>query len=231
MISYDAPSEKPRAPSLAILVAVTALGPVSLNLFVPSMPGLQAAFDIDYSTAQLTLSLYLAALATAQLIVGPLSDRFGRRPALLGGTALFVVASIGCAFALSIEQLILGRIVQAIGGCAGIVIARAAIRDRYDRDEAASKFGYITVAMIAVPMAAPALGGYLDEIGGWRLGFHAVSALGIAVLALAWSGFGETHHPGHDSGGGFLRLARTSGALIREPVFLGYSLAVAFSTA
>ena len=217
-------------PSLAVLVAMAALGPIALNIFVPSMPGLQATMGVDYSVAQLTLSLYLAALAFAQLIVGPLSDRYGRRPVFIAGTVLFIFASLGCAAAVSIEQLILGRILQAIGGCAGITISRAVIRDRYERDEAASKMGYVTMAMIVGPMLAPALGGYLDELGGWRISFYLVSAIGVGVLALVWMRLEETHR-GDPGDAGFTRLFRISAALIREPVFMGFSLGVAFSTA
>src|SRR3546814_2974969 len=123
-------SDKPIAPPIWILIAATASGPLALNIFVPSMPGLVHVFDTDYATIQLTLTLYLIGVAVAQLAYGPLSDRFGRRPPLLAGLAIFAAASLLCAFAWSVESLIVGRILQAVGGCAGMVLGRAIVRDR-----------------------------------------------------------------------------------------------------
>ncbi|MGI9373183.1 MAG: MFS transporter, partial [Hyphomicrobiales bacterium] len=116
-------------PSLLMLIAMSAIGPVALNIFIPSMPGLAAAFETDFKTAQLTLTFFLVSLAVSQLVIGPVSDRIGRRPVFLAGMALFVAASLACAFADTIGQLIAGRIVQAAGGCTGLVLARAIIRD------------------------------------------------------------------------------------------------------
>jgi MFS transporter, DHA1 family, multidrug resistance protein len=220
----------PRKPGLFVLVAATALAPVALNVFVPSLPGLRASLDIDYATAQLTLSVYLAAFAVAQLIIGPLSDRYGRRPVLLSGTALFVLASLGCALATSFEQLIAMRILQAAGGCSGVALARAVVRDLYDRDEAASKLGYVTMAMVVAPMIAPAIGGFLDGLGGWRAGFAFVAVFGAIVYFLSLAQMHETHH-GREGSAGFAKLARNSFLLLRQPAFIGYSLNVAFSSA
>ncbi|MDP2622118.1 MAG: multidrug effflux MFS transporter [Hyphomicrobiales bacterium] len=220
----------PRRPGLFVLVAATALAPVALNVFVPSLPGLRASLNIDYATAQLTLSIYLAAFAVAQLIIGPLSDRYGRRPVLLSGTALFVLASLGCALATSFEQLIAMRILQAAGGCSGVALARAVVRDMYDRDEAASKLGYVTMAMVVAPMVAPGIGGFLDQLGGWRAGFVFVAAFGALVYVLSLAQMHETHHE-RDGSAGFAKLAHNSIFLLRKPAFIGYSLNVAFSTA
>lgn len=219
----------PRAPGLFVLIAMSALGPVALNIFIPSMPGLQAAFATDYGTAQLTLTLYLASLAVSQLFVGSISDRFGRRPVLLAGTALFIVASLASAFATSIELLILGRVLQAAGGCAGIALSRAVIRDLYPRDKAASLIGYVTMAMVVAPMVSPAIGGLLDQIAGWRTGFFVVALLGIVVLALAFRQLHETHHQ-RDRNANVLRLARNSLVLLREPAFMGYALCSSFGS-
>src|SRR3546814_13688275 len=129
-------SDKPIAPPIWILIAATASGPLALNIFVPSMPGLVHVFDTDYATIQLTLTLYLIGVAVAQLAYGPLSDRFGRRPPLLAGLALFAAASLLFAFAWSVESLIVGRILPAVGGCAGMVPGLAIVRDVYARDPA-----------------------------------------------------------------------------------------------
>ena len=216
-------------PGLFILIAMSAIGPIALNIFIPSMPGLQAAFNTDYATVQLTLTFYLASLAVSQLVIGPVSDRFGRRPVFLGGMVLYIAASMGCIFATSIEALIAGRILQAAGGCAGIVLARAIIRDLYERDKAASLIGYVTMAMVVAPMIAPAIGGVLDAWGGWQSGFYLVTVLGAAVLVMAWSRLHETHH-NRTVSAGFARLARNCAALLREPVFLGYALNSAFGS-
>lgn len=216
-------------PSLFILIAMSAIGPIALNIFIPSMPGLQAEFATDYGTVQLTLTFYLASLAVSQLFLGPISDRFGRRPVFLGGMVVYVAASLACIFASSIEQLIIGRIFQAAGGCAGIVLARAIVRDVYERDQAASMIGYVTMAMVVAPMLAPAIGGVLDEWAGWQSGFYLVSLLGCCLLVLAWHQLPETNQTRAVSAG-FVRLARNCGALMREPLFLGYALNSAFGS-
>jgi len=229
-MSIDATTaENARRPGLFILIAMSAIGPIALNIFIPSMPGLQAAFNTDYATVQLTLTCYLAALAVAQLVLGPISDRFGRRPVFLAGMVIYIAASIACVFANTIEQLIIGRILQAFGGCAGIVLARAIIRDLYERDRAASLIGYVTMAMVVAPMLAPAIGGVLDAWGGWRSGFYLVTVLGALLLMLAWNQLHETNHTRTVSAR-FMRLARNCGALLRAPAFMGYALNSAFGS-
>ncbi|RPH68265.1 MAG: MFS transporter, partial [Hyphomicrobiales bacterium] len=158
-------------PPFAILVAISAIGPLSLNIFIPSMPGLQDEFGIPYGKAQLTLTLFLIGMAVCQLIYGPISDRVGRRPMLLGGMAVFVLASVLAALAPSIEVLIGARLLQALGGAAGIVLARAMVRDVFDRDKSASVISYITMAFVVAPMVAPVLGGFIEAIAGWRYDF------------------------------------------------------------
>jgi len=223
------PRPSPR-PSLGILIAVTALGPMALNIFIPSMPGMTAVFGTDYGTIQLTLTLYLFGVAIAQLAMGPLSDRFGRRPVLLAGIALFLFGSLGAALAGTIETLIAARIVQAVGGCAGLVLGRAIVRDTHSREESASMIGYITMAMVVAPMMAPLIGGYLDHWFGWRSTFFAVLAVGAVVLALAWLLLHETHHD-RRIGAGPLAMLRGFGVLLRDAAFAGYALNVSFTTA
>ncbi len=230
---------RPR-PSLLILIAVSAIGPLALNLFVPSMPGLQAAFGIPYATAQLTLTLYLIGLAVAQLLYGPISDRWGRRPTLIAGLALFVVGSLGSALAPSIELLIAARLVQAVGGASGIVLARAIVRDLYGRDRAASVIGYITMAWVLAPMVAPALGGLLDQAFGWRAGFWLLAAAGAVVVLACQVFLHETHHGSGDAGGagggagggarGWRGLLEGYAWLLKRPRFNGYALSTGFTS-
>ena len=219
----------PRRPPLFIIIAVVASGPLAIHILVPSLPGLQRVFETDYATVQLTLTLYFFAFAGAQLIYGPLSDRFGRRPVLLSGLALYVVGGVICLSASTIEVLIAGRIVQGIGGCAGFVLARAIVRDLYEREKAASMLAYVTMAMVVVPMMSPGIGGYLDVWFGWWAGFVLVAAYGIVVLAAAIFVLHETNMTRQPLLG-IADLTRGYGQLLRLRVFRGYAFQVGFST-
>lgn len=218
-----------RRPSIAVLVAISALGPLALNIFMPSMPGLAVQFGVDYGTVQLTLTLYLIGLGVAQLVYGPLSDRHGRRPVLLWGLSLFLAGSLICTLASSIEALMLGRTLQAVGGCAGLVLGRAIVRDLYDRDRSAAMIGYVTMTMTLAPMLAPALGGYLDTWFGWRSSFLFCTIAGAAVLLWVLLVLPETLTPGGGAHGmaGLLRGYRD---LLRSPAFCGYAFQTAFTS-
>jgi DHA1 family bicyclomycin/chloramphenicol resistance-like MFS transporter len=170
---------------LALLIAMTAIGPSALNIVVPALPGMVGRLATDTATMQLTISLYLLSLAGAQLVLGPLSDRFGRRPVALAGLALLVVASLAAIAAASIGALIAARIVQAFGAATGIVIGRAIIRDLYDRDRAAGMIGLVTTAMVLAPMLAPMIGGVLDTAFGWQAIFLFIALYGGTVLLWA----------------------------------------------
>src|SRR4051812_4306846 len=144
---------------IALLVAVSAVSPLGINMYLPSMPGMARAFSVDFTTIQMTLSLYLAAMALGQLVIGPLSDRFGRRPVLLIGLTAFVAGSLICFSAQNVGVLIFGRVVQAMGGSAGISLSRAIVRDLFGRNQVASMIGYVTMGMAVAPMIAPTIGG------------------------------------------------------------------------
>ena len=218
-----------KRPSLAILILVTALGPLAINILLPSLPGLQHEFNTEYSTVQLVITLYLAALAIAQLVYGPLSDRFGRRPAMVVGLAIFMIGNLVSLFAPTIEILIAGRVLQAVGGCAGVVLSRAMIRDMYDQNKAASMMAYVTMAMVVAPMFAPAIGGYLETVWGWRASFVFVSSIGALVFIASLLALHETHHVtkgeiSHDSTSGLLNL-------LSIPAFYGYVAQLGFTSA
>src|SRR3954470_24773649 len=189
MTSTDLPSGAPRAAARTVpvwlLIGATALGGMALNIFVPAMPRLVAAFDTDVATVGLTLSLYLVALGAGQLVCGPIADRWGRRPTLLGGLALYALAALFCIAATSIGMLIAGRIVQALGGCAAVVVVRAIIRDSYDRERGASVLAFVTMAMAVAPALSPAIGGYLVEHFDWRAGFVFLTACAVVLLVAA----------------------------------------------
>lgn len=182
-----------RAPPIAALIAISCLSPFAINALVPSMPALERHFDASYGRVQLVLSLFLAAIAVAQIGIGPLSDRFGRRPVLIAGLAVFTLASMAATAATTIEALIGLRVVQGASGCVGIVLARAIVRDLFDRQRAASMLGYVTMGLAVAPMLAPSIGGILQQTLGWRAIFWVMAGLGLACLAITFRHIGETN--------------------------------------
>ena len=186
-------SGKSGKPKLWILVSLGAVGPLAMNIFIPSIPGLMSIFQSSYGTVQLVLVAYLLSMAVAQLLVGPLSDRFGRRIVALLGLLVCIIGSIVCIYSVEIEMLILGRIVQAIGACSGLVMSRTIIRDIYGTNRAASMLGYLTMAMVVVPMVAPSIGGVLDDNFGWQASFLFVMGYGILIFFLTLIFLNETH--------------------------------------
>lgn len=181
---------------LPTLIAVSMIGPLALNMFLPSLVHMEEALNTTYAMVQLTITLFLATMAVATLAVGPLSDRFGRRPVVLYGTGIFVAGTVFCLIAPTIETLIGARIIQSVGACVGIIIARAIVRDVYSRDESASMIGYVTMGMAVAPMIAPAIGGYLDSWYGWRATFAFLLVFGALVFAMSYRNLPETNrHP------------------------------------
>lgn len=210
-----------------LLIVISAVGPFSLNTFIPSLPRLAEAFATDYGTAQLALTLFLVGIGVGQLIYGPLSDRYGRRPVLLAGLGLGFAGSVVCLLAPTIHVLLLGRIAQALGSCSGLVLARAMVRDLYSRDQSASTLGYVTMGMAMVPMVAPSIGGFLDQAYGWRTSFIAMMTFGgFAFFAARARAYETNHSPlSHID---FATLTRGWLALMRSPAFLGYTLSMSF---
>jgi MFS transporter, DHA1 family, multidrug resistance protein len=214
---------------ITLIILTTGIGPFTLNVPLPSMPGIAVALDASYGRVQLVLTLFLLALALGQFVYGPLSDRFGRRPVMIAGLAVFLLGSLICAAAPTVEILLAGRFVQGFGGCAGMVLGRAMLRDLYGRDRAASLLGYVTMAMVAAPMIAPALGGFLDELFDWRAGFVMVTAVGATLLAVTAMHLPETHHERMASAG-ILGLLRGSKRLLTMPAFLAHGTVMAFTS-
>jgi DHA1 family bicyclomycin/chloramphenicol resistance-like MFS transporter len=215
---------------IPLLIAMSAVGPLSLNILVPALPTLVAVFATDPGPVQLTISLYLLGLAVSQLALGPLSDRFGRRPVVLAGLALTAVASIGAAFATSIGMLIMARLAQSFGGSTGLVIGRVIIRDLVDRNRAASMLGLVTTVMVVVPMIGPLIGGLLDTAIGWQGILLFVAALSLVVLAWAALALPETRpeRPPSTEPSGFLHDLKR---LAASKSFAGYVLSAALGTA
>ncbi len=214
---------------LALLIGLTAIGPLSLNILAPAMPGLIGTFGTDAGTVQLTLSLYLLGMAISQLVLGPLSDRFGRRPVMLAGLVLTVVANFAALATTSIAGLIFWRTLQAFGATCGIVIARAVIRDLYERDRAASMIGWVTMAMVVAPMLAPLIGGMLDTVHGWQSIFVFLGLFAVAVLI--WTMFALPETRAVATSEGIVRFLADTRSLLTDPAFIGYALVSTFNSA
>lgn len=222
----------PRPDSLPVRVLLTALvafGPLSTDLYLPALPSLVTVFGADIATVQLTLSVFLAGFAVSQLVYGPVSDRFGRRPALLGGIVVYLLASAACAMADSIGTLIVARFFQALGACCGPVVARAVVRDVFGRDRAATALAYMAMAMTLAPAVGPVIGGVLTEQFGWRSTFLLLVGFAVVILAATAGMLSETNahrdttalHPG--------RMLANYLVLLRDRGFVGYTLTVAFA--
>jgi DHA1 family bicyclomycin/chloramphenicol resistance-like MFS transporter len=228
-MAHDDPDGVRVAPPLWLLIGATALGPGSFNLVVPALPVLVAAFDGDAGGVNLTLSLYLGAFALAQLFFGPIADRYGRRPTLLAGLAIFTVASLLCGLATSLGLLIAGRVLQAVGGCAATVVVRAMIGDSYDRERAAGVLAFVTMVMALAPTLSLASGGYLVDEFGWRSGFIILAAGGGAITAAAVWRAPETLRHTSEVGGVRVVLGGFR-VLMGSPAFVGFALCSAFTS-
>lgn len=178
-------------PHIVTLVLLSGLAALAMNVFLPSLPNMTVWFDTDYRIMQLSVSLFLVMNAVLQLLLGPISDRFGRRPVILGAVAVFLLATVGTLLAPTAEVFLAFRMCQAVS-VAGIVLSRAVIRDMVDEAQSASMIGYVTMGMAVVPMIAPVFGGLLDEAFGWQGSFVLMLLCGAGVLALAWADLGET---------------------------------------
>ena len=185
------PGEQPRA-FLLLLVVLGMLGPLTLNILVPSLPTLPKALDTTRENAQLTFSLYLFGMALSQLVLGPMADRFGRRPVLLVALVSYVVSSLVAYAAPNIGVLIVARAIQSFGATAGLTLGRTMIRDRYDRNASASIIGYVTMAMVLAPMISPLMGAIIDENLGWRAIMAFCAILGGLSFTLALFNLPET---------------------------------------
>lgn len=216
---------------ILMLIIVAAVSPLGINLYLPSMPGMAVSLGVDYAAIQFTLSVYLAAVALGQLFIGPISDRYGRRPILLGGLVLFVVGSVICMLAPNIAVLNVGRVVQALGGCAGITLSRAIVRDLYDRTRAASMIAYVTMGMAVAPMIAPTIGGVLEAIHGWRASFAFLTAFGLLTLVTVQFLLHETNPWRGQAGNKARDLVSGYGKLVGVPAFWGFALTAGLTSA
>lgn len=224
------PVNKPHPESLkigALLTVLVALGQISMSLYIPSMPALVDAMATTQARVNLTLAMFLLGFAVFQLVYGPLSDRFGRRPVLLGALVLYTVASAACALSPTIDTLIAARFVQGVGACAGQVIGRAVVRDVYGRERAARAMAYIGAALAVSPAITPVLGGVMEVWLGWQSVFVLTAVLGVVVFAAAWAMLAETNADPDASAARIGVIARNFVALLKSPIYLGNAAAVA----
>jgi len=206
-----------------ILGALTAFGPLAIDFYLPAFPAMAQAFATDEKHVQTTLAAYFLGLSIGQLAYGPVADRFGRRKPLLFGVALFALASLGCAFAPNLDSLIVGRFIQALGGCAGMVLARAIVSDKCDPVASAKVFSQLMLVMGLAPILAPLLGGMLINVAGWQSIFLVLSLFSAGALLAIGLGLPESlpaHVPRQPLSGALRQYLR----LAADRVYLGHAL-------
>lgn len=216
---------------LILLGILTAVGSLSIDMYLPSFPAIQAALQTDTGAVQRTLSMFFIGFALGQLVYGPLSDRFGRKPPLFFGMALYTVASFVCLFAPTIQALQWGRLLQALGGCAGMIIPRAAIRDRCDAVSAARALSLIMLVVGAAPIFAPQLGSWVLIWFSWRAIFGLLALFGMACLVAIYIGMEETVDRTAAAPLNVFSILRNYRELFVDRQFLTCSLCVGFATA
>jgi len=225
---------KPARPSLGLVLllgALTAFGAVSIDAYLPALPAIAAEFKVEVGAVQATMSAFFIGMALGQLFYGPLSDRVGRRPPLLVGAGIYTLASIGCAFAPSLPWLIAGRFAQALGACAGVVVARAVVRDRFDTVEGARLFSLLFLVLGVAPLLAPTLGAVLLELAGWRSIFFCLAGFGIIVGLAILLGLAESRSPATAELAAGESAGRSYLAVLQTRRLMGFVLAGAFNGA
>ncbi len=213
-------------PHILTLTTLAGIGALSMSIFLPSLGAMSDHFGVDYGVMQLAVSGYLFATAAIQLIAGPLSDRFGRRPVTMVALLLFIVATLGTLIAPNITVFMICRLLQAaVATC--LAMSRAVVRDLYPPHQAASRLGYVTMGMSIIPMIGPMVGGALQEVAGWQSVFVFLLIAGLAATVLTWRDMGETI-----SGKGLTLREQISGypELMRSVRFWGYVACTAFSS-
>ncbi len=207
-------------PTLLTLVLVAAISALSMNFFLPSLPAMANFFSVDYAVMQLAVSAYLGVTAILQIIMGPLSDRYGRRPVMLTSIGIFMVSTVGCALSTEASWFLFFRLIQA-AIATGLALARASVRDTLEPTAAASMISYVTMGMAVGPMIGPAIGGLLEQLFGWQSAFWALLAFGALSLWLVWFDMGETNH---NKTASFADQFRQYPGLFASRRFWGYAL-------
>ncbi len=210
-------------PHIVTLILLASIGPLSMTVFLPSLPNMTEYFRTDYALMQLSVAAYLFMNGILHIVVGPLSDRFGRRPVIVWSLVVFLLATIGCLLSPSIELFLVFRMLQAVI-VTGIVLSRAIVRDMVPQSEAASMIGYVTMGMAVVPMFAPTLGGYLDMTFGWKASFALQLVFGVLLFVFVHYDLGET---AKNVSASFVQQFREYPELFSSRRFWGYTAAAA----
>jgi MFS transporter, DHA1 family, multidrug resistance protein len=206
----------------ALLALLVAFGPVATDMYVPSMPDIGRLLGASTAEVQLTLSSYLVGFAIGQIIYGPISDRYGRKPVLLTALLLFCAASLACAVAPTIETLIAARTLQALGGAGAIVLARAIVRDLYAGDRAGRELSRMGAIMSIAPVGAPLIGGIVQTVFGWRANFIIVVGVGLVATLIAWRSLPETLHHRSPEPISIVKILRDYCALVKNRALLAH---------
>ncbi|WP_328338130.1 multidrug effflux MFS transporter [Streptomyces violaceus] len=214
-----------------LLGSLTAVPPLAMDMYLPSLPEVTRSLHAPAATVQLTLTACLAGMALGQLVVGPMSDRWGRRRPLLAGLAVFVVATVLCALAPTVELLVAFRLAQGLAGAAAIVIARAVVRDLYDGMAMARFFSTLMLISGVAPIVAPLIGGQVLRVTDWRGVFVVLTVIGIAIGVLVWTKLPETLPPAERHSGGVGEALRAMRGLLADRSFAGYTLTGGFAFA
>lgn len=211
---------RPGSIALTILLALlTSIGPLSTDMYLPSLPQIVRDFGVSIAEVQLTLSLFLAGFASGMLVYGPLADRYGRRRVLIGGLGLMLVGTLACALAPSVEALIVGRFVQALGGAGPVILARSIVRDLYSGARAGQELARMGAIMGLVPAVAPTIGGLLDGIAGWRTSFFCTLIFGGALALVVVFRLPETREGDPSVRLSPAGIAADFGAILRSRAF------------
>jgi DHA1 family bicyclomycin/chloramphenicol resistance-like MFS transporter len=210
---------------------LSTFGPISLDLYLPALPQLAAELETSPSAAQLTITACLIGLAVGQVVAGPLSDRFGRKRPLMIGLVAYAIASLACAFALSISVLLLLRLIQGLAGAAGIVIARAVARDLHEGRRLVIFFSRLVLVSGLAPVIAPVLGGQLNRVMTWRGIFGVLAGIGVVLVLAGWLGLKESLPREKRVAGGVVATLRGFGLLIKDRFFVGVALAAGLAGA
>lgn len=214
---------------LWLIAAMSAVGPVSIDMYLPGFPMIER--DLGSQGVERTMASYLVGIAIGQLFYGPISDRFGRKPPLYVGFVLYSLGALGCAFASSMNMLVLMRVLQALGGCAGFVIGRAIVRDRCQPHEAARAFSILMLIFSLGPIVAPALGGWVITLFDWRATFFFQCLLGIVLLIATHFAMTESRDPATVVPLSVGQVARSYIRLLGDRTLVGYSLVGGFGVA
>jgi len=209
-----------------LLGLLVSFAPMTIDLYLPAFPIMARDLATDAESIQLTLSVYMVGFALSQTIFGPISDRFGRKPTIMIGTSIYLVASVACALATTVEQLIVFRLFQSIGAAAAPVVARAVVRDMFTREEAARMYSVVTTVVAIAPVVAPVLGGFIVVWLGWRANFWVLTGFGASAMLLVIVMLPETNRNPDPNATRIGQMLRNFATMLSNRAYLGYVLTV-----